>query len=168
MAKKIETDADVLEWAKSVVDAEGEKFTALSKGEQYQIARYICDMNALRIAEANPPVTEKDCGNECSPSEEEVQKDEDLSHGLGEHETNRAVSPEQEKQRCSTATMTRGYAYHRAGYTAQQTFDKFLAWGKEHPTELSVMDFSTGRRSTDCAFAYWLNEIITVDVPTGI
>lgn len=63
-------------------------------------------------------------------------------------------------------TMTRGYALHRAGFTTQQAYDKFLAWSKEHPKEGMVMDFSTGVKSTNAAFAYWLMENIEVEVPT--
>ena len=66
----------------------------------------------------------------------------------------------------SKATMTRAYAYHRAGFDVQQAYDKFLEWCKEHPKCKEVMDFSTGHKSVDAAFAYWLGEIITVDVPS--
>ena len=62
--------------------------------------------------------------------------------------------------------MTRAYAYHRAGFDVQQAYDKFLEWCKGHPKSKEVMDFSTGHKSVDAAFAYWLGEIITVDVPS--
>ena len=62
--------------------------------------------------------------------------------------------------------MTRAYAYHRAGFDVQQAYDKFLEWCKVHPKSKEVMDFSTGHKSVDAAFAYWLGEIITVDVPS--
>ena len=64
--------------------------------------------------------------------------------------------------------MTRGYAYHRAGCDAQQAFDKFIQWVKEHPKDGAVMDFSTGVKSVDAAFAYWLNEIITLEIPRTV
>ena len=74
------------------------------------------------------------------------------------------VSAEDEPK-TAKATMTRGYALHRAGFTTQQAYDKFLEWAKDHKGESSVMDFSTGQKSVSAAFAYWLAEIIEVDVP---
>ena len=67
-----------------------------------------------------------------------------------------------------TVTMTRGYAYHRAGFKAQEVYDKFLADAKKGNTESKVMDFSTGRQSVDAAFAYWLAQTIEVDLPPSV
>ena len=178
MAKKIETANDVVEWAKSVVEAKGEKFTALSKGEQFVIAQHI--LGILEMSEAGAEsephqhVTSEDCCWEPEPVVSERKTDDELGtpsrtpvcppNPLSEMPT-ADVNLFPQVPTATTVTMTRGYVYHQMGLDAQQTFDKFLAWGKDHPKELSVMDFSTGRKSTDAAFAYWLNEIMPVNIP---
>ena len=150
--KKIETNADVLEWARAVVDAKGEKFTALSKGEQFVIANYIYEnAESGEVLEEPTPAPQ--------PAEEPKHEDSPVS------ETPAEPVPPHPPQPPVTATMTRAYAYHRAEFDAQQVFDKFLEWVKEHPRANEVMDFSTGRKSPDAAFASWLGEVITIDVP---
>ena len=62
--KKIESNADVLEWAHSIVTANGEKFTALSKGDQFAIAKFIVDSDeAEPMAEEEQPKDESPKGN---------------------------------------------------------------------------------------------------------
>lgn len=152
--KKIETNADVLEWARAVVDAKGEKFTALSKGEQFVIANYIYENDKPVSGEVLEEPTSAP-----QPAAEPKHEDSPVS------ETPAEPVQQPPPQPPVTATMTRAYAYHRAGFDAQQVFDKFLEWVKEHPRANEVMDFSTGRKSPDAAFAYWLSEVITIDVP---
>lgn len=180
MAKKIETATDVVEWAKSVVEAKGEKFTALSKGEQYEIAKYISEMTPLgALGEDKGDNEDKEDAPPCLPEEEELPcqsvveepkdggtwKEPDPPKGWSPEPHTSDVNLFPQVPTATTVTMTRGYVYHQMGLDAQQTFDKFLAWGKDHPKELTVMDFSTGRKSTDAAFAYWLNEIMPVNIP---
>lgn len=153
---KIETEADVLEWARAVVEAKGEKFTALSKGEQFVIAKYVVDYS-MAIPDMAPD----------TEPQEEPQAEQEDPHGDPETEPLHPT-PAAPVADSTTATMTRGYAYHRAGCDAQQAFDKFLEWVKNHPKDGSVMDFSTGTKSVDAAFAYWLNELITLEIPRGI
>lgn len=164
--KKIETDADVLEWARTMVEAKGDKFTALSKGEQFVIAKYIMDCSTGAFPDTEPQ-------EEPPPPQAEEPKDEEPRgapdpDGLGTLSRSPVCppNPPSEMPPTSKATMTRAYAYHRAGFDVQQAYDKFLEWCKEHPKCKEVMDFSTGHKSVDAAFAYWLGEIITVDVPT--
>lgn len=137
----IENETDVRKWAREVVDANGSKFTPLSKAEQLLIAKYICDI--------------ADNADGAIKAESESPKDDGKSVA-------EPVSKETTRY-----TMTRGYAYHRAGYTPQQAFDEFLKWGNEHPQDKEVMDFSNGKKSASAAFSYWLNEIIELDVPNG-
>ena len=164
--KKIETDADVLEWARTMVEAKGDKFTALSKGEQFVIAKYIMDCSIGAFHDTEPQ-------EEPTPPQAEEPKYEGTGDapdpdGLGTPSRTPVCPPNQTSEMPSTskATMTRAYAYHRAGFDVQQAYDKFLEWCKEHPKCKEVMDFSTGHKSVDAAFAYWLGEIVTVDVPT--
>lgn len=178
MSKKITIDKDVCEWAKEIVAANGEKFTPLSKGEQYVIAQYI--LSLLPEVEREPSADNgeeqpSESGADLKEREESPCEDNGVptdwcmsKYKEGNPNSPREyVPPTTEYVPPTTATMTRGYAYHRAGLDAQQTFDKFLEWGKNHPKELSVMDFATGRKSSDAAFAYWLHEIIE-DAPTGV
>lgn len=174
--KKIETRTDVLEWAQSVVSANGEKFTALTKGDQYTIAKYIVD---TLDGETQPPKDEPKAEYPTTATDEPIKGNPEAATPTAPTATptetptaptaptattspkpNYALAPQAQK-----AIMTRSYAYHRAGFDAQQVFDKFLEWCKEHPKSNEVMDFSTGRKSSDAAFAYWLADLITVDVP---
>lgn len=158
---KIETEADVREWAKAVVEAKGEKFTALSKGEQFVIAKYVVNYS-MAIPDMAP-----DTEPQAEPLTPEPLTPQAEPHGDPETEPLHPT-PSAPVADSTTATMTRGYAYHRAGCDAQQAFDKFLEWVKNHPKDGSVMDFSTGTKSVDAAFAYWLNELITLEIPRGI
>ena len=169
---KIKTDVDVLDWAKMISDGKGEKFVPLGKGDMYVIAGFV-----LRNAQCihNPPtgLTKADIPEETSPdkdaavgtaaerpSPEEVWAP--VAYTISTTTTSTAVDPEETK-----VTMTRGYALHRAGFSTQAAYDKFLEWSKEHPKEGTVMDFSTGVKSANAAFAYWLMENIVVEVPTS-
>ena len=53
------------------------------------------------------------------------------------------------------ANQSMGQYYDRLTYGAANLYLFF-----------PMMDFSTGHKSVDAAFAYWLGEIITVDVPS--
>lgn len=155
---KIETDADVLSWAETVMAANGEKFTVLSKGDQLAIARFIVNNTVDRPA--TPPETQpqedKAETPPSTPNVPQVERDEEPKTEPWEDKPIKGTT--------TTATVTRGYAYHRSGCTAQEAYDKFLTWGKDHPKDTSVMDFATGNKSSAAAFAYWLHELIKVEV----
>lgn len=156
---KIETDADVLSWAETVMAANGEKFTVLSKGDQLAIARFIMKNRVGRPeeAESEPQPAESEPEPQPStPNVPQVERDEEPKTEPWEDKPIKGTT--------TTATVTRGYAYHRSGCTAQEAYDKFLTWGKDHPKDTSVMDFATGNKSSAAAFAYWLHELITVQV----
>lgn len=163
--KKIETDADVLEWARTMVEAKGDKFTALSKGEQFVIAKYIMDIafgdgQTAESDSVGKPAVNPETTTATGTKAEEPLPPPPMPSIQGDSVTTPPEPP------TSKATMTRAYVYHRAGLDVQQAYDKFLDWCKEHPKCKEVMDFSTGHKSVDAAFAYWLGELITVDVPT--
>ena len=146
----IQTTEDVRTWAKTIVDANGEKFTPLTKGDQYAIAKFIMDLgcNASRNEYVESP---KSKPNDTNP--------EDLNRGAVRSTIEDPVR---------TVTMTRAYAYHRAGFKAQEVYDKFLKDVADGNATGKVMDFSTGRQSTDGAFAFWLSETIEVDLPSAV
>ena len=137
----IQNDSDVRLWAETIVKANGEKFTPLTKGEQYLIAKYI-----MGSAESTSP-TGSDKG---VPDPSPVP--------TPEQESPTPEQKQEEQRHPPMMQMTRGVAFHFSGVTAQQAFDKFLEETKGKSDMAKVMDFSTGRQSTDAAFAYWLNE----------
>ncbi len=165
--KKIETDADVLEWARTMVEAKGDKFTALSKGEQFVIAKYIMDIafgdgeTPERDSVGKTAVNPEAATATATKVEDDIPPPPPPMPSVQGDSVSAPLDPPTSK-----ATMTRAYAYHRAGLDVQQAYDKFLEWCKDHPKSKEVMDFSTGHKSVDAAFAYWLGEIITVDVPS--
>lgn len=160
--KKIETDADVREWAKAVVEANGEKFTPLSKGEQFVIARLIVGTN-------------DGCGFGDTDAAEEVKQEATTATAEEVHEDvppppttespsgDSVIVPDMPKTQ--TVQVPRFECLRRSGLDAQQAYDKFLKWCDEHPKEGSVMDFSTGVKSRDAAFAYWLCDNVIMEVP---
>ena len=137
----IQTEADIRRWAEKMVKANGEKFTPLTKGEQFLIAKYIMDLGEPIQDTIPAPKTEQ----EANPADQ--QKD-----------------PQEKQKHPPMMKMTRGVAFHFSGFTAQQAFDKFLEETKGKSDMAKVMDFSTGRQSADAAFAYWLNEILNVNI----
>lgn len=156
--KKIETDADVLEWAQTMVEAKGDRFTPLSKGEQFVIARYI-----VAHADGKESTDAKEKSEQTTASATKFE-DAPLSlpiPSVGGDSVSAPSEPQTER-----GSVTRAFACYRAGLDVQQAYDKFLEWCKSHPKSKEVMDFSTGHKSVDAAFAYWLGEMITVEVPS--
>ena len=162
--KKIETDADVLDWARMMVEAKGDKFTPLSKGDQFVIAKYIMniafDGETTERDSVGQPAFDPESATATATKAEEPPPPPPMPSVQGD-----SVSAPLEPP-TSKAPMTRADAYHRVGFDVQQAYDKFLDWCKDHPKSKEVMDFSTGHKSVDAAFAYWLGETITVDIPS--
>ena len=155
----IANEQDIRQWAAMIVEANGEKFTVLTKGDQYLIAKYILSMaESTGTQTAEPP---QETGEQ-----EQAAKREDTHANM--EEPPKAAVKEALEHPVRTVTMTRGYAYHRAGFKAQEVYDKFLADAKENNADLKVMDFATGRQSVDAAFAYWLAQTIEVDLPPSV
>lgn len=162
----INTADDVREWARTIVEAKGEKYTPLAKGDLYAIAKYVleCGMSAEKPPE-QPDV----------PSPEAIQtavsiKDIEVEDGrfVSEDEFRRrgcSTSPSEQDHTIATKVM-RCVGLHDKGVPVQKAYDEFLEWSKSHPKEASVMDFSSGVRSNNAAFAYWLTELVTVKIPT--
>ena len=171
----IKTADDVRKWAKTIVDAKGDKYIPLAKADMLAIAQFIVDVGKPK------DYTEEDKAYAPTTKTEQekpaTQPPSQTAVGVADTKPKREVWGQLTKpsaadtsttggKTTTTATMTRGYALHRAGSTTQQAYDKFLEWSKENPKEATVMDFSTGVKSANAAFAYWLAEIISVEVPT--
>ena len=162
--KKIETDSDVREWAKAVVEAKGEKFTPLSKGEQFVIARFIEGMNDGWDSSATP-YDEDGKAEAATATAEEVHADVPAPSTTDSPTIYSPTDSDMPKMRA--IPVTRFECLRRSGYDVQQAFDKFLKWCEDHPKEGSVMDFSTGVKSRDAAFAYWLCDKVLTEVPVA-
>lgn len=161
---------DVRQWARMIVDAKGDKYTPLAKADMLAIAQFIVDVgeDTSKPDEVNkayvpptkteqPPTSTSTTAVGTAEDKPKVEEAKPITSGQ---------SSSADAKPTSTATMMRSYALHRAGATVQQAYDKFLKWAQGNQKEASVMDFSTGRKSTSAAFAYWLSEIISVEVPT--
>lgn len=177
----IKTADDVREWAKMIVDAKGDKYTPLAKADMLAIAQFIVEAGKpkdyteadkayvppVKPEQGKPPKEESPATTPPSPTAIGTDGPKPKSDVWGQ--PTKPMSDDSSTsggKQTTTATMMRSYALHRAGFTVQQAYDKFLNWSKEHPKEATVMDFSTGVKSANAAFAYWLAEIISVEVPT--
>lgn len=157
--KKLETKNDIIEWAKVIVDAKGEKFTPMSKGDLYAVASFILEkeqedsekvVNAegdgMDVPTAETPGMAEDgtVDQEKNDNSTEGWKDyEEKDYDLGEHPS-RYVS------------CTRASYYSELQWSAQKVYDVFLKWCETNPQEANVMDFSNGTYNKGAAFAYWL------------
>lgn len=155
---KIQTNEDVLKWAEDMVAANGELFTPLSKGEQFLIAKFILN-NQVRESDC----TKEENANPVPPLSEVPNNDEHTRSSFNRTAAESTEEAEMPKEK-TAIKMTRGAAYHLAGHSAQKAYDEFLSWCKEHPQEGSVMDFFNGQTSVAAAYAYWLHEILDVQI----
>ena len=160
----IKTESEVYAWAETIVNGKGDKYIPLGKADMFAIAEFVVEYSPCEPLQEVPPPPPPSPEAEKSadvPAKEEPAKD-DKPYDPAPVYTTTVPSGETRK-----VTMTRGYALHHAQFTTQQAYDKFLEWSRKHPKEGVVMDFSTGVKSTNAAFAYWLMENIVVDVPAN-
>lgn len=151
----IKTDTDVLEWAKTIVDANGEKYTPLSKGDIFTIAQFV--VNGCKATDVKQPDEEK-------PVEEEKPTESIPEDVRDEHEPfDEPAHPEVPSTAYPAVNATRAEWMHNAGWSAQKAFDTFIEWCAKHPKDGSVMDFSNGQKSVEAAFSYWLAKRVTGD-----
>lgn len=132
----IKTAEDIRNWAKTIVEADGNKFIPLSKGDMLAIAKYI-----LSSAESTYVIT--------TTTSEGVQPNGDEDGKVPHNSEDKPDSVLENKH-------TRMYVLHKEGLSTQQAYDRYLEWAKEHPKDAVVMDFSTGVKSNVAGFAYWL------------
>ena len=172
------TDLEAVKnWAKETVAGEGRKFTALSKTDQYEIAKAII----LAYGEGNDESDTQ--SQEESPNEVIVElphnPEADILQMPGAEEQQQAEEQKQEEQPqpdpcvplipaaeeeidrpenpAEPKIETRYHFYHRQKYLPQAVYDEFTKYCETHPQEKFVMDFNTGVKSSMAAFAYWLS-----------
>lgn len=170
---KISTEADILEWAETIVKGKGEKFIALTKLDSFAIANWVIKAKtmldrgnaraaALALAadaETPPPQKEEGCPTpqgEAIPDTEMPQSSQDFEHdpAMAESDAPSTFPPfpmydiEYDKPKTNAERL--------ADKTAQECFDAYLKWCTETKTPAKVMDFSTGKSSTAAGFAWWL------------
>lgn len=162
----IKTESDVCAWAETIVNGKGDKYIPLGKADMFAIAEFVmtyAPSKPLPTVPEVPPSPSPEAEKPAEvPAKDEIAKD-DKPYDPTPISTTTVPSGGETRK----VTMTRGYALHHAHFTTQQAYDKFLEWSKEHPKEGVVMDFSTGVKSANAAFAYWLMENIVVDVPAN-
>lgn len=151
----IQNEEDVVRWARETVDRNGEKFTALTKSDQYAIAQYILKQGDNSMNTSGSHILER-VSERATPSVRLV---------TDPIEPQQTPAEIKEDSRC--VPMTRAKAFHGSGVSAQQAFDRFLEWAKDHHQEAMVMDFSNGKQSAAAAFAYWLADVVAVEVPAS-
>lgn len=166
--KKLETKNDIIEWAKVIVDAKGEKFTPMSKGDLYAVASFILEKEGeVNIdGDRKDEITTEAPGTAEEGIVEEGQKDYP-DEGCPAH-----GDPMQDCMKTSAIIseannmlpMTRAEFFRKNKYPVQRVYDEFLKWCAENPSEGNVMDFSTGVYNKGAAFAYWLQDVITVEI----
>ena len=162
---EIKTKKDIIEWANNIMAGEGKAYIPLSKSGMYAVASLILelwDKNKETAAGREPPKS--------SPEVGEVQE-QDADWGLDaqlDAQDDFATTSITDTQHDGSVfvTMPRGNALHHEGLTAQAAYDRFLKWSKDNPKEGMVMDFSTGTKSANAAFAYWLMKNVVVELPS--
>lgn len=153
----IRSGAEVLQWAHTIADGKGEKFTPLSKGDMYAIANYILDITGelCRLKTDTPETVKTDTPQAETRVEPETRDDAPPPH----------ITPVEPQER--KIEMSMGCALHLQRIDAQKAYDKFLEAMKDHPKDKMVMDFSTGQASSFAAFSYWLTSPVTVSITGG-
>lgn len=159
---EIKTKKDIIEWANNIMAGEGKAYIPLSKSGMYAVASLILelwDKNKEAAAGGEPPKSSPEVGEA-----QEQPKDADWGHDAqGDFATTSSIDTQHDGS--VFVTMPRGNALHHEGLTAQAAYDRFLKWSKDNPKEGMVMDFSTGTKSANAAFAYWLMKNVVVEIP---
>lgn len=156
--KKLETKEDIIEWATVIVAAKGEKFTPMSKGDLYAVANYILESAAK--PEQSGSDGDSMVAEEANKGEMEVSGDSAHGDPMQDCMKTSAISSET----YNLQPMTRAEFFRKNKCPVQRVYDEFLKWCAENPSEGNVMDFSNGTYNKGAAFAYWLQDVITVEI----
>lgn len=161
----IKTENDVIDWAKAIADGKGEKFIALSKGDMFAIAKYILGISDTEPAPSTNPHPRQEWTPAPAPDPDQKPDAELAVHDADGVEVKPQAPAETETRKIE---MSMGCALHLKGKDAQQAYDQYLDAVKNHPKAKNVMDFSTGQSSSFAAFAYWLNQPVTVVIKGNV
>ena len=149
----IKTDADVLEWAKMIVDGKGEKYVPLGKADMYEIAKYIlnCRLPLLEtptVEETTPPP---------SPAEEPTNDccKEPLKEPEAEHKESQPVSEAATPPAAAPKSLL-GILKAKGINSAQDAYDAFLKATAKDEKARRVIDFSNGVMNVGPAFMWWI------------
>ena len=146
---KVNTEAEIVQWATTIVEGKGEKYIALSKGDQFAIAKYILAHQpsvAVGIAdnESGSITTVRRDGDEVyvgDPPNDLSRENPDICTTSGSHEEGTYSMSEdeedaepKEKRTMLEALIARGFR------TPQDAFDEFLkdTNGKDKERRVSV------------------------------
>lgn len=150
--KKLETKNDIIEWARIIVEAKGEKFTPMSKGDLYAVASFILEKEGvINIDGDKKDEIKTECPSTTEGGTVDQEKNDNSTEGCKDYE----------EQGCEDVppryvSCTRASYYSELQWSAQKVYDVFLKWCETNPQEANVMDFSNGTYNKGAAFAYWL------------
>lgn len=165
---KLNTLEDIKGWAKEIIEGGGNKFIALSKADQYEIAKVIMAAYGEKPSECEPPSTEE----RTLERSEKPLEGAGLASIPGDQETmerEEAMVPpspiggevpaeylDKDPNEVVELKPMRVMEFRQKKMLPQEVYDAFIKYCETHPMEKSVMDFQTGTKSFVAAFAYWL------------
>lgn len=137
----IKTDADVLKWAKLIVDGKGEKYVPLGKADMYAIANFVM---VYSPSEPLPEPSSEPTDDCCKEPEPEVEHKE--SQPVAEAATPPAAAPK----------SLLGILKAKGINSAQDAYDAFLKDTAKDEKARRVIDFSNGVMNVGPAFMWWV------------
>jgi len=170
----INTEAEIVQWATTIVEGKGEKYIALSKGDQFAIAKYILaaanvvtgveepasEVKAEDIATGETVVSDTavpvpDEGSYAGDPADKMQQAIDnpdicQTHGQTEETMPTREEAPTQKRTMLEALIARGFR------SPQEAFDEFLKDTNGKDRERRVIDFSNGQMNIGPAFTWWL------------
>ena len=152
---------DIENWANETLTAAGDKFTALSKNDQFMLAKYIVDsvnrFHPLHLGEGGIVRTNVE-GKEKIVDVPPASEPKDDKVELKPMPMSKRIDPP------TTVKIMRRKKFADEGKDAQAAYDEFLQWAAENQRDAFVMDFSNGKSEPAAAFAYWLTEPVEMKV----
>lgn len=136
----IKTDADVLEWARTIEEGKGEKFIPIGKADMYRIAMFVLNYGPLKatLPPTQPEVEEKPPTDAAAPIEDKKSTEK--------REINPSAAPK----------SLLGILKAKGINSAQEAFDAFLKDTAKDEKKRRVIDFSTGSMNVGPAFTWWV------------
>ena len=162
----INNNEDVLAWAKTIVEGKGEKYSVLSKGDQFAIATYITELADKECPAVGEGVTS---GISTTTPEEaretyagDPPNDFAIAHPevcqtRGRVDTDTMTLPKDDVNQPTIPMRTvREVLLAKGIKTAQEAYDAFLKATAGDEKSRRVIDFSNGVMNVGPAFTWWV------------
>lgn len=165
----IQTDEEIIEWARMVVAANGEKYTPITKGDQFAIAKYILTLcspskvdngDETKGPEGGGDTPESTKGEVIGVDNPELINPKADWAQVRKGATSAEVDEARRMENGEKGIIRRELLVKRGIDTPQKAFDEFLKYTERHHEEMKVIDFSNGMQSTAAAFSWWLTQRI--------